>query len=202
MLVTLCELTPWRCSVGEALKQLEDTASHNKPQSWYMWCGMKSSSLIIRPDSTRVRTMWSILSQSQTLASFVRMFCLINCDKQSPECVKQQLSLRLLPVLYMAVTNHTHPQHSFMLYSKCTPARPHRNTHTLAWHSLTPITHTYNILPCFESICGSTQSPLHKLFVINERARRLLLWWSSERIKLCQWENSTDVFKLLYCMPP
>lgn len=49
-------------------------------------------------------------------------------------------------------------------------------------------THTYNILPCFESIRGSAQSPLHELFVINERARWLLLWWLSERTQLCHRE--------------
>ena len=58
--------------------------------------------------------------------------------------------------------------------------------HTAGAHAL--LTHTYNILPCFESIRGSPESPLHELFVINERARWLLLWWLSERTQLCHRE--------------
>lgn len=74
--------------------------------------------------------------------------------------------------LYMAFANHKHP---------------HTNTHLL--------THTYNILPCFECIRGPAQRPLHELFVINERARGLLLQWSSERTS-----QKTTCKKLLYCM--
>lgn len=78
--------------------------------------------------------------------------------------------MRLLYVLYMAFTDHTFNIHPYLV-----PA----HTHTPL--VLTPVTHTYNILPCFESICGSAQSPLHKLFVTTERARGLLLWWLSEK---------------------
>lgn len=71
-----------------------------------------------------------------------------------------------------------------------------KHAYTHRWYSLTPITHTYNILPGFESICGPAQSPLHKLFVTNERARGLLLWWSSERIQLYQWERRKQHWRL------
>lgn len=82
-------------------------------------------------------------------------------------------SQRLMHALYMALANHKHP---------------HTNTHLLA-------VHTYNILPCFECICGPAQRPLHELFVINERARGLLLQWSSERTS-----QKTTCKKFLYCM--
>lgn len=75
-------------------------------------------------------------------------------------------------MLYMAFTNHT-----FNIHPHLVPA--HTHTHTAGTHARH--THTYNILPCFESICGSAQSPLHKLFVTTERARGLLLWWLSEK---------------------
>lgn len=78
--------------------------------------------------------------------------------------------------------------HTFDVHSHHVPAHAHRNTHS---HS-----HTYNILPCFESICGSAQSPLHELFVTNERARGLLLWWLSERTQLCQWELRKQHWRL------
>lgn len=88
-------------------------------------------------------------------------------------------------VLYMAFTDYTQP-HTFSIVSHHTLAHTPKPRHTAG--TCTHHTHTYNILPCFESICGSAQSPLHKLFVINERARGLLLWWLPERTQLHQWE--------------
>lgn len=50
-----------------------------------------------------------------------------------------------------------------------------------------PLSLTYDVLPCFESVRGAAQCPLHEIFVISERARGLLLlllqrrrrWWTS-----------------------
>lgn len=72
----------------------------------------------------------------------------------------------------------------------------HTHAHTALVLTDAHHAHTYNILPGFESICGSTQSPLHKLFVTIEWARRLLLWWSSERTQLCQWELRKQHWRL------
>lgn len=115
---------------------------------------------------------------TQTLASFMGTARLVNCDERSINfsrwrqclCRKSSAETRILSI------------HSDV---------SHTETHTGA-HPRAPSSHTYNILPGFESICGSAQSPLHKFFVTNERAWGLLLWWWSERTQLCQLENSTD----------
>lgn len=85
-----------------------------------------------------------------------------------------------------AVVHRGHPWRLMHALHK----HPHTNTHLLA-------AHTYNILPCFERIRGPAQRPLHELFVINERARGLLLQWSSEGDIRAQ---KTTCKKLLYCM--
>lgn len=129
VLATLCELTPCRCSVGKPW----NTCRTRPTSSWFMWWGMKSSfSPIIRPDSTCVRTMWSILSQRQTQASFVRMFCRINRDQQSPHThtLNASQSKRLLPVFRVAFANHTH-LHTFNIHPLFIP-----HTHTCLQYRL------------------------------------------------------------------
>lgn len=176
-----------RCSTeGKLRNSCGDTACSERPWSWYMWCG---DEVIIRSFVlflTCVGAMWSVLSQTQTLASLVRKFRLVNCENSllvQAECVLQQININEATVCVVNgfFTKHTHVCKRSAFVHAFPP------THLHSVHLLH--THTYNILPGFESICGSAQSPLHKLFVTNERVRGLLLWWSSEKIQLCQLEQ-------------
>lgn len=87
----------------------------------------------------------------------------------------------LLPITHIHPHLYTLSVHWDSHPCACKCSQKHTHTHTQ-----TPITHTYNILPGLESICGPAQSPLHKLFVINERAWGLLLRWSSKKTQLRQ----------------
>lgn len=82
VLVTLCELTPIRCSVGKPRISREQQQSFKLITCDVGWSRHPLRSFA--PDSTRVRAMWSIPRQAQTLAFTVRTFSLVHCDEPFP----------------------------------------------------------------------------------------------------------------------
>lgn len=107
-----------------------------------MWCGMMSSSSpIIRPDSTRVWAMWSIVSQAQTLASFVRPVCLIKLWRiNRPKKKKISHSKIIMNEATACAAHGFYQSHTFDIHSRHVPAHAHRNartrTHTLTTYCL------------------------------------------------------------------
>lgn len=105
--------------------------------------------------------------------------------------------MRLLYVLYMAFTNHTHP-HTLNIHSRHVPAHAHTKTHT---H--TAGTHTRHTLTTYCLASKAYVGRPRVLFISS-------LWQMSERGDCCcggcqrkysfvneNSENSTDVFKAL-----
>lgn len=132
-LPTLCELTPCRCSVGKPWNSCRTLQTSSR----FMWWGMKSSfSPIIRPDSTCVRTMWSIQSQLQTQASFVRMLTGTNNLRTHTEYITIKEATACVSCGFYKSHTSAHIQYSFTLYSTHTCLQYRLPSHTLTTYCL------------------------------------------------------------------